>query len=252
MAEIISGTALAATIRAELKTETAKLKELGICPGLAVILVGDDPASQVYVRNKTKACEEIGFYHEQYNLPAEITEDQLLSLIDELNNSDKIHGILVQSPLPKGLNFKKMIERISPDKDVDAFHPYNVGKIMIGDFEFLPCTPAGVMELIHRTGIDVAGKNCVVVGRSNIVGKPQAMLLLKENGTVTICHSQTKDLAQITRNADILVSAVGKAGIITGDMVRPGVVDKTAEGNIAVSIPNADITGSATVIEHCP
>ena len=258
MAEIISGTALAATIRAELKTETAKLKEFGICPGLAVILVGDDPASQVYVRNKTKACEEIGFYHEQYNLPAEITEDQLLSLIDELNNSDKIHGILVQSPLPKGLNFKKMIERISPDKDVDAFHPYNVGKIMIGDFEFLPCTPAGVMELIHRTGIDVAGKNCVVVGRSNIVGKPQAMLLLKENGTVTICHSQTKDLAQITRNADILVSAVGKAGIITGDMVRPGAVvidvgmNRNAEGKLVGDVDFASVEPIAGFITPVP
>ena len=258
MAEIISGTALAATIRAELKTETAKLRELGICPGLAVILVGDDPASQVYVRNKTKACEEIGFYHEQYNLPAEITEDQLLSLIDELNNSDKIHGILVQSPLPKGLNFKKMIERISPDKDVDAFHPYNVGKIMIGDFEFLPCTPAGVMELIHRTGIDVAGKNCVVVGRSNIVGKPQAMLLLKENGTVTICHSQTKDLAQITRNADILVSAVGKAGIITGDMVRPGAVvidvgmNRNAEGKLVGDVDFASVEPIAGFITPVP
>ena len=258
MAEIISGTALAATIRAELKTEPAKLKELGICPGLAVILVGDDPASQVYVRNKTKACEEIGFYHEQYNLPAEITEDQLLSLIDELNNSDKIHGILVQSPLPKGLNFKKMIERISPDKDVDAFHPYNVGKIMIGDFEFLPCTPAGVMELIHRTGIDVAGKSCVVVGRSNIVGKPQAMLLLKENGTVTICHSQTKDLAQITRNADILVSAVGKAGIITGDMVRPGAVvidvgmNRNAEGKLVGDVDFASVEPIAGFITPVP
>lgn len=258
MAEIISGTALAATIRAELKSETSKLKELGICPGLAVILVGDDPASQVYVRNKTKACEEIGFYHEQYNLPAEITEDQLLSLIDELNNSDKIHGILVQSPLPKGLNFKKMIERISPDKDVDAFHPYNVGKIMIGDFEFLPCTPAGVMELIHRAGIDVAGKNCVVVGRSNIVGKPQAMLLLKENGTVTICHSQTKDLAQITRNADILVSAVGKAGIITGDMVRPGAVvidvgmNRNAEGKLVGDVDFASVEPVAGFITPVP
>lgn len=258
MAEIISGTALAASIRSELKTETAALKELGICPGLAVILVGDDPASQVYVRNKTKACDEIGFYHEQYNLPAEITEDQLLSLIDELNCSDKIHGILVQSPLPKGLNFKKMIERISPDKDVDAFHPYNVGKIMIGDFEFLPCTPAGVMELIHRTGIDVAGKNCVVVGRSNIVGKPQAMLLLKENGTVTICHSQTKDLAQITRNADILVSAVGKAGIITGDMVRPGAVvidvgmNRNAEGKLVGDVDFASVEPIAGFITPVP
>ena len=224
MAKIISGTALAAKIRAQLKTETDEMKKNGTTPGLAVVLVGEDPASKVYVRNKTKACDEIGFYHEQYDLPAEISEAEILELVDELNRSDKIHGILIQAPLPKGLDFKNIINHISPDKDVDAFHPYNVGQIMIGDFEFLPCTPAGVMELIHETGVSVEGKNCVVVGRSNIVGKPQAMLLLKENGTVTICHSRTPDLASVTRNADILVSAVGKAGIITGDMIKPGAV----------------------------
>ncbi len=224
MAEILSGTALAAKIRSELKEETAELKAMGITPGLAVILVGEDPASQVYVRNKTKACEEIGYYHEQYNLPADISENDVLDLVNTLNKSDKIDGILIQAPLPRGLDFKNIINHISPKKDVDAFHPYNVGQIMIGDFEFLPCTPAGVMELIHSSGVSVEGKNCVVVGRSNIVGKPQAMLLLKENGTVTVCHSKTQNLAEITRNADILVSAIGKAGFITADMIKPGAV----------------------------
>lgn len=224
MAEIISGTELAKKIRQNLKEETSQLIREGITPGLAVVLVGDDPASKVYVRNKTKACEELGFYHEEYHLPAKTSQEQLTELIQELNASERIHGILVQSPLPSGLNFKELIDHISPDKDVDAFHPYNVGKIMIGDFDFLPCTPAGVMELIHESGVSVCGKHCVVVGRSNIVGKPQAMLLLKENGTVTVCHSKTPDLASVTKQADILVSAVGKAGIITGNMVRPGAV----------------------------
>ncbi len=238
MAKILSGTELAATIRSELKQETEELKRDGVTPGLAVILVGEDPASKIYVRNKTKACEEIGFYHEQYNLPANISESEILDLVHELNRSEKIHGILIQAPLPKGLDFKNIINHISPDKDVDAFHPYNVGQIMIGDFEFLPCTPAGVMELIHSSGVTVEGKNCVVVGRSNIVGKPQAMLLLKENGTVTVCHSKTPNLADFTRNADILVAAVGKAGLITGDMIRPGAVvvdvgmNRNAEGKL--------------------
>lgn len=224
MAEIISGTALAAKIRAQLKIETDELKKMGITPGLAVVLVGEDPASKVYVRNKTKACEEIGFYHEQYNLPATVSESDILELVETLNQSDRINGILIQAPLPKGLDFKNIIDHIDPTKDVDAFHPYNVGKIMIGDFDFLPCTPAGVMELIHEAGVSVEGKTCVVVGRSNIVGKPQAMLLLKENGTVTVCHSRTPNLADFTRNADILVSAVGKAGLITGDMIKPGAI----------------------------
>ena len=224
MAEIISGTALAAKIREQLKIETDELKQEGTIPGLAVILVGEDPASKVYVRNKTKACEEIGFYHEQYNLPATISEQEILDLVETLNESKKIHGILIQAPLPKGLDFKNIIDHIDPSKDVDAFHPYNVGKIMIGDYDFLPCTPAGVMELIHEAGVSVEGKNCVIVGRSNIVGKPQSMLLLQENGTVTICHSRTPNLAEFTRNADILVSAVGKVGLITGDMVKPGAI----------------------------
>ncbi len=258
MAEILSGTALAAKIRGELKERTADLKQRGITPGLAVILVGDDPASQVYVRNKTKACEEIGYYHEQYNLPATISEGEILDLVEELNQSEKIDGILIQAPLPKGLDFKNIINHISPQKDVDAFHPYNVGQIMIGDFEFLPCTPAGVMELIHSSGVSVEGKNCVVVGRSNIVGKPQAMLLLKENGTVTICHSKTQNLAEITRNADILVSAIGKAGFITGEMIKPGAVvidvgiNRNAEGKLCGDVDFATAEEIAGYITPVP
>ncbi len=198
------------------------MAEEGNRPGLAVIIVGTDPASQVYVRNKCKDCEEIGVYSEEYALPAETTQEELEALIERLNADSKISGILVQLPLPKHLDEKAVINTINPKKDVDAFHPANVGKIMIGDYDFLPCTPAGVMELIEESGTEVAGKKCVVVGRSNIVGKPQAMLLLHKNGTVTICHSRTKDLAAECREADILVAAVGKAKLITADMVKPG------------------------------
>ena len=258
MAEIISGTALAAKIRGELREETAALKERGIVPGLAVVLVGEDPASKVYVRNKTKACEEIGFYHEQYNLPATISEQEILDLVEELNHSEKIHGILIQAPLPKGLDFKNIIDHISPSKDVDAFHPYNVGKIMIGDFDFLPCTPAGVMELIHEAGVSVDGKSCVVVGRSNIVGKPQSMLLLKENGTVTVCHSRTPNLAEYTKKADILVCAVGKAGLITGDMIKPGAIvldvgmNRNEEGKLVGDVDFASAEPVAGYITPVP
>ena len=200
------------------------LKKEGINPGLAVIIVGDDPASRVYVNNKKKACEEIGVYSEEYALPAETTEEELVELIKKLNNKKDINGILVQLPVPKHINEEKIINTIDPKKDVDAFHPVNVGKIMVGNFDFVPCTPAGVMELIKESGIDVAGKECVVVGRSNIVGKPQAMLLLHKNGTVTICHSRTKNLAEKTRQADILVAAVGIPEFIKGDMVKEGAV----------------------------
>ena len=191
---------------------------------MAVVIVGEDPASKVYVKNKKLACEDVGFYSEEYALPENTTQEELLNLVEKLNNKKDIHGILVQAPLPRELDFKSVTEKISPSKDVDAFHPYNVGKIMIGDFEFLPCTPAGVMELIHSAGISVEGKECVVIGRSNIVGKPQAMLLIKENGTVTICHSRTKDLKEVTKRADVLVAAIGKGEFITGDMIKPGAV----------------------------
>ena len=186
--------------------------------------MGDDPASRVYVNNKKKACADLGIYSEEYALAAETTEKELLDLIDTLNKKNDISGILVQLPLPKHINEKTVLDAIDPKKDVDAFHPVNVGKIMVGDFDFVPCTPAGVMELIKESGIDVAGKDCVVVGRSNIVGKPQAMLLLHKNGTVTICHSKTADLAEKTRNADILVAAVGIPNFIKGDMIKPGAV----------------------------
>lgn len=224
MATRIDGKAVAAKIRAQVAQDVEALKARGICPGMAVVLVGDDPASKIYVNNKKKACAETGIYSEEHLLPAETTQEDLLALIEKLNADEKIHGILVQSPLPKHLDEKLVVEHIDPRKDVDAFHAYNVGKIMIGDFTFLPCTPAGVIELIRSTGVPIEGKNCVVVGRSNIVGKPMAMLLLHNNGTVTICHSRTKNLAEICRGADILVAAVGKPKFITADMVKPGAV----------------------------
>lgn len=225
MAKIINGKEISAQIREQIKEETLKMQEEnGVTPGLAVIIVGDDPASKVYVANKKKACAEVGFYSEEYALPEETDEHSLLELIDKLNKRPDIDGILVQLPLPKHIDAKKIVDSIRPDKDVDAFHPVNVGRIMIGDYTLAPCTPSGVMELIRSTGVTVEGKNCVVVGRSDIVGKPQAMLLLHENGTVTICHSKTKDLAGITKKADILVVAVGRAGFITGNMIKKGAV----------------------------
>lgn len=224
MAKILSGKVVSQRIKDELKVEAENLKKEGINPGLAVIIVGDDPASKVYVNNKKKACAEIGIYSEEYALPAETTQDELLALIDKLNNKDDISGILVQLPVPKHIDEETIINAISPKKDVDAFHPVNVGKIMVGNYDFVPCTPAGVMELIKESGIDVAGKECVIVGRSNIVGKPQAMLLLHANGTVTICHSKTKNLKEVTKRADILVAAVGIPEMITGDMIKEGAV----------------------------
>ncbi len=224
MATIISGKEVSAKVKSEVKAKTLELKNKGIEIGLAVVIVGDDPASRVYVNNKKKACEEVGFNSYEYALPAETTEAELLALVDKLNKDDKINGILVQLPVPKHINETAIINAISPDKDVDAFHPVNVGKIMIGDYAFLPCTPAGVMELIDSTGVEIAGKSCVVIGRSNIVGKPMSMLLLHRSGTVTICHSKTKNLKEICANADILVAAVGRPNFVTGDMVKEGAV----------------------------
>jgi len=224
MAQIIDGKKVSARIKQEIRTKTEELAKNGVKVGLAVVLVGNDPASQVYVNNKEKACEECGFYSEKYLLDENVSMKELLDLIEVLNNRDEISGILVQLPLPKHLDEKEVINAINPKKDVDAFHPVNVGKIMIGDYDFLPCTPAGVMELIKESGIDPEGKECVVIGRSNIVGKPQAMLLLHKNATVTICHSRTKDLKEVTKRADILVAAVGKAKFVTQDMVKEGAV----------------------------
>lgn len=221
MANIIDGKAVSAAVKEQVRDEIARD---GIKAGLAVVIVGNDPASRVYVNNKKKACEFCGITSFEYALPEETSMKELLELIDTLNSDDKVNGILVQLPLPKQLDEKEVIARISPEKDVDAFHEQNVGKIMIGNYSFLPCTPSGCMDLIHSTGVEISGKECVVIGRSNIVGKPMAMLLLHENGTVTICHSRTKNLAEVCRRADILVAAVGRPNFVTADMVKEGAV----------------------------
>lgn len=258
MAKIIDGKAISAEVRAEIKKEVSLLAENGIKVCLAVVIVGDDPASQVYVRNKKKACDETGIASEIIAMPAETTEKELISVLDGLNSRSEINGILVQLPLPKHINERNIIAHIDPKKDVDAFCDENVGRIMTGNFSFLPCTPAGIIELLHRSGVSVCGKDCVVIGRSNIVGKPMAMLLLHENGTVTICHSRTKNLPEITRRADILVSAVGKAGFVTADMVKPGAVvidvgmNRTPEGKLTGDVDFASVEPIASLITPVP
>ncbi len=258
MAKILSGKTVSARVKEELKAEVAELEKNGKTTGLAVVLVGDDPASKVYVRNKEKACEETGIYSEMHRLPENTTEEELLALVDRLNADDKIDGILVQLPLPNHLDDSVIINNIRPDKDVDAFHPVNVGKIMIGDYDFLPCTPAGIMELIHESGVDVDGKECVVIGRSNIVGKPMSMLLLHENGTVTTCHSHTKNLKKITSRADILVAAVGIAKFVKGDMVKPGAVvidvgmDRDENGKLCGDVDFDEVEPLAHAITPVP
>lgn len=224
MAQIIDGKAVSAQCRERIKSEVAELVARGTRPGLAVVIVGEDPASRTYVKNKKKACEELGIYSEEFALPEATGESELLELVATLNNRSEIHGILVQLPLPRHISEKKVLDAILPTKDVDAFHPQNVGRIMIGDYSFLPCTPAGVMELIASTGVCIEGKNCVVIGRSNIVGKPMSMLMLHKSATVTICHSRTRDLPAVARSADILIVAIGKAKFVTGDMVKPGAI----------------------------
>ena len=221
---ILDGKKVSADVKAQVAEETKKLAAEGIVPTLAVILVGDDPASRVYVDNKKKACELVGFRSLEFKLPAETKQEELMALVEELNNRDDVNGILCQLPLPAGLDENAVIEAISPLKDVDAFHKQNVGRIMIGDYDFLPCTPAGIMELLHAYDIEVEGKNGVVIGRSNIVGKPMAMLMLHENATVTICHSRTKNIRDIAAAADILVVAIGRAKHVKSDMVREGAV----------------------------
>jgi methylenetetrahydrofolate dehydrogenase (NADP+)/methenyltetrahydrofolate cyclohydrolase len=259
MAKLIDGKLISAQIRAEIKEETsAFIKSRGCAPGLAVVIVGENPASQVYVRNKARACEEVGFYSEVHALPTETTQEALNALVDRLNKDEKIHGILVQLPLPKHLDETEVLLRIDPNKDVDAFHPYNVGRIMIGDYKFLPCTPAGVMALLERSGIDPAGKKCVVVGRSNIVGKPMAMLLLHANGTVTVCHSKTKDLAAVCREADVLVVAIGRADFVGADMVKPGAVvidvgmNRRADGKLTGDVNFSEVEPIASAITPVP
>lgn len=224
MTKIIDGKVISAAVKDRVKEGVARLNEKGVSVGLAVIIVGEDPASKVYVSNKKKACEALGIISEEYALPENTTEAELLALIDELNNKESINGILCQLPLPRHLDEKLIINSILPEKDVDAFHPHNVGRIMIGDYDFVPCTPAGIMEMLEFEGIEVEGKTCVVIGRSNIVGKPMGMLLLHKNGTVTICHSKTQNLKEICKKADILVAAVGRPGFVTEDMVKDGAV----------------------------
>ena len=255
MAKIIDGKKVSAAVRAQVRDEVT---ELGKQPGLAVVIVGNDPASRTYVNNKKKACADTGIYSEEYALPETTTQEELLALVDQLNHKKEINGILVQSPLPAGLDEEAVVEAIAPEKDVDAFHPDNVGRIMIGNYHFLPCTPAGVIELLQSEQIDIAGKNCVVIGRSNIVGKPMAMLLLHHNGTVTICHSRTKDLKAVCRQADILVSAVGKASFVTADMVKPGaaVIDvgmnRNGEGKLCGDVDYAAVEKLAGYITPVP
>lgn len=224
MSNIIDGKLVSAAVKQRVADEVKELNHQGISVCLAVILVGSDPASQIYVANKKKACEQLGIISKEFLLPETATQQELLALIDELNNDKTVNGILCQLPLPKGLDEKVVINAIDSDKDVDAFHPVNVGKIMIGDYDFLPCTPAGVMEMLAYYNIDVCGKECVVIGRSNIVGKPMSMLLLHKNGTVTTAHSRTRNLAEVTRRADILVAAVGIANFVKSDMVKDGAV----------------------------
>lgn len=259
MATILDGKAVAAKVKDGVKAQVDALKEQGKrIPCLAVILVGDDPASAVYVRNKKKDCEEVGFISKGYTLPAETTQEQLIALIDELNADSGTDGILCQLPVPKHIDSAAVLERIAPDKDVDCFHPVSAGKLFRGAPCMLPCTPAGVIRVLDEYGIEIAGKNCVVVGRSNIVGKPAAMMLLDRNGTVTVCHSKTKNLAEVTKNADILVSAVGRAGFITGDMVKEGAVvvdvgmNRNSEGKLCGDCDYESCAEKASYITPVP
>lgn len=256
--QIIDGKAISAKTKDELKAEVTALKEQNISVGLAVIIVGDDPASRVYVNNKKKACEQLGIYSEEYALPADTDQASLLALIEELNHRADINGILCQLPLPRHLDEKAVLDAIWAEKDVDAFHPINVGRIMIGDYDFLPCTPAGVMRLLDESGVEIEGKNCVVIGRSNIVGKPMAMLLLHRNATVTICHSKTQNLSEITAQADILVAAVGRANFVTPDMVKPGAVvidvgmNRPADGKLCGDVDFAAVSPKCSYITPVP
>ncbi|MEE9910733.1 MAG: bifunctional methylenetetrahydrofolate dehydrogenase/methenyltetrahydrofolate cyclohydrolase FolD [Deltaproteobacteria bacterium] len=259
MSIIIDGNKIAQEIRQTIREETSLFREkTGIVPGLAVVLVGEDPASQVYVGRKAKACAEVGFLSREYKLSADTSEATLLSLINDLNRDAFIHGILVQLPLPKHIATDKVIAAIDPHKDVDGFHPYNVGGLVTGSPLFVPCTPRGIMELIARTGITLAGKDAVVVGRSNIVGKPMALLLLAQNATVTICHSKTKDLPIVTARADVLIAAVGKARMITADMVKEGAVvidvgvNRLENGKLAGDVAFEEAAARASYITPVP
>ena len=258
MYNLISGKEVSAAVRNIIKSEVLELKNNGKETGLAVIIVGNDSASQVYVKNKAKGCEETGINSYVYALPEDTTEEEVLELVNKLNNDDKVDGILCQLPVPPQINDQNIINAIAPHKDVDAFHPVNTGHIMIGDYSFLPCTPAGIMEMLKYYDIKVEGKNCVVIGRSNIVGKPMAMLLLQQNGTVTICHSRTKNLEDITRNADILVSAVGKAFFVTANMVKDGAVvidvgmNRNSDGKLCGDVDFENVKDKCSYITPVP
>jgi methylenetetrahydrofolate dehydrogenase (NADP+)/methenyltetrahydrofolate cyclohydrolase len=258
MAQIIDGKAISQAVKDEIKSRTAELSAKGIEACLAVILVGEDPASQVYVKNKKKACEYCGIKSLSYELPADTTEEKLLELIAELNERSDVNGILVQLPLPKGIDEDRVLDAISPDKDVDGFHPVNVGKLSIGKKGFVSCTPAGVIQLLKRSGIEISGKECVVVGRSNIVGKPMSMLLLQENGTVTVCHSRTKDLNEVTKRADILVVAIGKPKFIDASYVKEGAVvidvgiHRQDDGKLCGDVDYASVEPVASAITPVP
>jgi len=259
-ATIINGKEIVGSVREQIKAEVGALKENGIQPGLAVVLVGDDPASAVYVRNKAKSCDEVGIYSEVYRLPAETPQDELLELIGKLNGDPKINGILVQLPLPKHIDEDTVIDAIDVNKDVDCFHPINVGNLMIGKNSFLPCTPAGVIEVLKRTGTEIAGKHAVVIGRSNIVGKPMAMLLLRENATVTVCHSRTANMEEVAKQADILVVAIGRGKMINRNYVKPGAVvidvgmNRMPDGKLAGDVDFDDVlevAGAVTPVPGC-
>lgn len=256
--QIIDGKAVSAAVRKRITNEVADLKAKGKETGLAVIIVGNDSASKVYVNNKKKGCAEVGINSYEYALPEETTTEELLELINNLNNDDKVDGILCQLPLPKHIDEKTVINSIVPHKDVDAFHPVNTGHIMIGDYSFLPCTPAGIIEMLKFYDIKISGKECVVIGRSNIVGKPMAMLLLHNSGTVTVCHSKTQNLAEITRRADILVAAVGKANFVTADMVKDGAVvidvgmNRNAEGKLCGDVDFEGVKQKCSFITPVP
>ncbi len=257
-AERIDGKAIADEIKKEAAAEAAALKAQGVKPCLAVILVGNDSASQVYVNNKKKACEAVGIRSVSYTLDENAEESELLQLVDTLNLDSSVHGILVQLPLPEHMDETKVIVAISPEKDVDCFHPMNVGRLTSGLDGFLPCTPAGVIEILKRTGHDIAGKNCAIIGRSNLVGKPLALLMTRENATVTLCHSKTQNLAEVCRRADILVSAAGKAGLVTGDMVKDGAVvidvgmNRNAEGKLCGDVVYDEAAEKASAVTPVP
>ncbi len=259
MAKIIDGKMVAEHLRKGIAEEVNKLKrETGLVPGLAAVLVGDNPASQIYVKNKRKACEEVSIYSEEYKLPEETAESDLLTLIEKLNHDEKIHGILVQLPLPKQINEARILRTVSPLKDIDGFHPENVGLLVEGNPRFIPCTPHGVIKLLDYYGIEIQGKEAVVVGRSNIVGKPVSLLLLHRHATVTICHSRTKSLGEVTRRADILVAAIGRARLITEDMVKEGAVvidvgiNRLPDGKLAGDVDFENVRNKAAFITPVP